>query len=75
MDKNVVSEQLVGILEESGVMVDAIDYHDILDIDSLRYIYIIVRIEEHFCVMFDEDVISDMEISVNSLINLVLQSA
>lgn len=62
------------VMIESGIDVSDLDDDEIIDVDSLRYIYLIVQIEEHFSIMIDEDYISNESISMNGLLDMIRHS-
>jgi acyl carrier protein len=69
-----IREGLEKVMMESGIDVSDLDGDEIIDVDSLRYIYLIVQIEEHFSIMIDEDYISNEGISMNGLLDMIRHS-
>ena len=70
--KEEITNRLVSIFNEVGIYVTEADYDEILDIDSLQFVTIIIRLEEEFMIRISSDLedFSDLK-SFNDILNLV----
>lgn len=72
MDKEIILGKMLKIFKENGIVILEGDVEQPLEIDSLRFISIIVQIEEEFDIMVPDEALFQQDYpNINSFVHMV----